>query len=201
MCRPPLRCRPRPVEMRLLLSPASCPFSPPRHFAGGGEKSAQAATTQTVPPVSAGIPPASCRRRSARSGARSGRRAPSPADRAGGHAASSRAPRTTHGNGPAAARPRKHEIRRQGGAAPARRKSSGTLRRGQAAPCSTRATQARGLLTLPWRGRVARARRCASIVGRGRGGVTVSRHRNFSRGGTVTPPRSLRDRPSPSRGG
>ena len=63
------------------------------------------AAEKTVPPASAKIPPASCRRRSARSAAPSDRPALSPAVPTDVHAATSRATRTIEGSGRAAARP------------------------------------------------------------------------------------------------
>ena len=70
------------------------------HAAAGGDEVLLAAALskrrkKTAPPASAEIRPASCRRRSARSAARSGRRGPLPAAPADARAATSRAPRTT----------------------------------------------------------------------------------------------------------
>ena len=120
MCRPPVRCTPRPVEMRLFFARR---LSLPQRR---GE--------QTAPPASAEIPPASCRRRSARSAAPSGRRGPLPAAPADARAATSRAPRTIAGSGPAAARPVRPEMRARIGAARLRAKPSRRLRRGLASP-------------------------------------------------------------------
>ena len=125
------------------------PPTPPHRFAGGGEKNALAPRRQSerarrphsTPPASAKIPPASCRRRSARSTARSGRRGLLPATQADARAATSRARRTSGGSGPAAIRPAR-EVQSSGcGAAPARAKPPGELRRGAVTGQSLRASR------------------------------------------------------------
>ena len=73
-------------------------------------QSEPAPRSRSAPPASAKIRPASCRRRSAQSAARSGRHGLLPADRADARAATSRARRTSGGNGPAAVRPVRSEM-------------------------------------------------------------------------------------------
>ena len=67
-------------------------LSPPLAEEGSRASSGE---NSKAPPTSAEIPPASCRRRSARSAAPSGRRGPLPAAPADARAATSRAPRTS----------------------------------------------------------------------------------------------------------
>jgi hypothetical protein len=117
------------------------PPTPPRRFAGGGGKRGLKTGVNSTPPASAKIPPASCRRRSARSTARSGRRGLLPATQADARAATSRAQRTSGGSGPAAIRPAR-EVQSSGcGAAPARAKPPGELRRGAVTGQSLRASR------------------------------------------------------------
>jgi len=88
--------------------------------------------SHSVPPASARTPPASCRRRWARSTARNGRRGPLPTAQADARAATSRARRTSGGNGPAAGRPVQWETRSGCGAAQPRAMPPGWVRRGAA---------------------------------------------------------------------
>jgi hypothetical protein len=122
------------------------PPTPPHRVAGGGKKNAPemrrqiepARRSRSIPPASAKIRPASCRRRSAQSTARSGRRGPLPAIQVDARAATSRGSRTSGGNGPAAARPVRKLQSSGCGAAPPRAKPPVRFRRGAAAGQSVR---------------------------------------------------------------
>ena len=94
------RCLPRGVIEKI--APTPNPSPPLASAREGGEPTELATracstcwTFHSTPPSSAETPPASCRRRSARSAAPNARRAPSPAVRADARAAPSRAARTS----------------------------------------------------------------------------------------------------------
>ena len=148
------------------------PPTPPRRFAGGGGKRALKTGVNSTPPASAKIPPASCRRRSARSTARSGRRGLLPATQADARAATSRARRTSGGSGPAAIRPAR-EVQSSGcGAAQPRAKPPARFRRGGGGAIGARvkANLPRKCLLLP----SSRAAQAAWWGGVGGGGASAA---------------------------
>jgi hypothetical protein len=102
-----IRCRLRKENMRSHPPPPT----PPRRCAEGGGKSALGMWKQKAPPGSTEIPPASCRRRSARSARSNGRRAPFRAAPADARAATSRGQRTISGNARATTRPARPGMR------------------------------------------------------------------------------------------